>query len=414
MFQIRQNFERPRIADIAGAIGKILSDLSLPLIRPGSRIAITAGSRGIADIVETLRAVVGFFRSRGGLPFIVPAMGSHGGATSEGQVDVLSHLGITETSVGAQIRSSMEVVQIGEIFDGIPVYLDRIAPTADHIVIVNRIKPHTKFKGPIESGLVKMMAIGLGKRSGAELYHRAALQYTFPRVLQEAGHSVMEHSPILCGIGIVENAYDETASIMAATPQNLEEEEESWLERAKELMPRLPFNQIDLLIVDEIGKEISGVGMDPNITGRNREQLGVFPHPVSIRYVFVRDLTRGANGNATGIGLADLTTCRLVEKIDLNETCTNCATSLSFEKAAIPLFFRTDREAVSVALSSLGLVKPRDARIVRIRNTLAVSRLLVSQAFQAEFKGREDISIVQGPTSLSFGADGNLDPLSQD
>jgi len=246
--------------------------------------------------------------------------------------------------MGVPLLASMEAVEIGKTEDGVPVYIDRYASEADHIMVVNRVKPHTKFKAPIESGLMKMMAIGMGKQSGAEYYHKAAVQFTFPKIIVDAGREVMKRAPILCGLGIVENGYDETARIKALKPEELEEEEKKLLVLSKQMMPRLPFNEIDLLVVDEMGKEISGVGIDPNITGRNRDMLGVFPHPTNVRRLFVRDLTADSNGNAVGIGLADITTRRLVEKIDPKPTYMNCITGLSIEKAAIPFISIRTRE----------------------------------------------------------------------
>ncbi|MBW2059774.1 MAG: DUF362 domain-containing protein, partial [Deltaproteobacteria bacterium] len=311
VYRIRQTFDRTAVKDIRGTVRTELARLSLDEVRSGHRVAVTAGSRGVAHMAEIIGAIVEHVKYLGAVPFIFPAMGSHGGATAEGQAALLAHYGITEESVGAPVVSSMEVTEIGKTGDGVPVFVDSHALEADHIVVVNRIKCHTKFKGPVESGLMKMMAIGMGKQRGADLYHRAAIHYTFPKIIIDAARIVMEKAPVLCGVAIVENGYGETARIEALRPEQIEMREKELLALAKKMMPRLPFETIDLLIVDEMGKDISGVGIDPNVTGRNRDLLRVFPHPVQVKRLFVRDLTDRSEGNATGIGLADLTTRRL-------------------------------------------------------------------------------------------------------
>ncbi|MFH1758020.1 MAG: lactate racemase domain-containing protein, partial [Pseudomonadota bacterium] len=324
VYRIRQKFDRTVVQDIPGTVQAELKKLSLEgRVKPGQRIALTAGSRGVANIAVILKAAVAYLKSLGAKPFIFPAMGSHGGATAEGQKDLLAHYNVTEAFTGAPVLSSMEVVEISKTEDGIPVFIDKNASQADWIIVANRIKPHTKFKAPIESGLMKIMAIGMGKQKGAEYYHKAAIQYTFPKIIVDAGREVLKKAPVLCGLAMVENGYDETAKIVALKPEELETKERELLETAKQMMPRLPFNDIDLLIVDEMGKDISGTGIDPNVTGRNRDLIGVFPHPTDVKRLFVRDLTPNSNGNATGIGLADLTTKRLVDKINYQATYMN-------------------------------------------------------------------------------------------
>lgn len=412
MYRIRQSFDKTAVPDIPGTVKAELRRLGLERkVKPGQRVAIAAGSRGVANIAVILKAVVEHMKSIGAKPFIFPAMGSHGGAKAEGQVDLLAHYHVTEAFTGAPILSSMEVVEISKTEDGVPVFIDRNASQADWIIVVNRIKPHTKFKAPIESGLMKMMAIGMGKQKGAEYYHKAALQFTFPKIIVDAGREVLKKAPVLCGLGIVENGYDETAKIMALRPEEIEEKEKELLALAKKMMPSLPFNEIDLLIIDEMGKNISGTGMDPNITGRNRDLLGVFPHPVNAKRVFVRDLTADSNGNATGIGLADLTTKRLVEKINFAATYMNCITGISLEKAAIPMHFETDREAIQVGLGSIGLIPPEKAKIVRIKNTLQIDELEVSAAYEEEMRRKPGLEILEGPKPMVFDAQGNLPPL---
>ncbi|MEX1327612.1 MAG: DUF362 domain-containing protein [Desulfobacterales bacterium] len=408
MYRIRQKFDDTRVDDIRETVKAELGGLSWSAIRPGDRVAITAGSRGIADIAQILGAIVDFFKSLEAEPFLFPAMGSHGGATAEGQVAMLAQLGVTEASVKAPIVSSMETAEIGLTGDNIPVFMDKNALAADHIVVVNRIKSHTKFKAPIESGLMKMMAIGMGKLNGAQLYHKAAVPYSFFKIITDAARMVLTKTPIICAVGILENAYGQTAKISALKAAEIESQEQDLLHLSKKMMAKLPFNEIDLLIVDEMGKDISGVGIDPNITGRNRDILGVFPHPVQVKRLFVRDLTDGSKGNATGIGLADITTQRLVDKIDYAATYKNCITGLSPEKAAVPMHFGNDRDAIEVALGCVGLVSAARSKIVRIKNTLRLDLLEVSEAYAEMLQKRPDLEIVAGPNCMEFSSEHNL------
>ncbi len=412
MIRLRQTFDRTTVADIPGTVRAELKRLALEQrIRPGQRIALTGGSRGVANIALILKTVVDHVKSLGARPFIFPAMGSHGGATAEGQTAMLAHYQVTEAFTGAPVLSSMDTVEISRTRDGVPVFIDRNACEADGIIVINRIKPHTKFKAPIESGLMKMMAIGMGKQKGAEHYHKAAIQYTFPKIIIAAGREVLKKASILCGLGLVENGYDQTAVIAALLPEELEEREKELLVLAKKMMPRLPFDDIVLLIIDEMGKDISGMGIDPNITGRNRDVLGVFPHSVNARRLFVRDLTPSSGGNATGIGVADMTTKRLVDKIDRLSTYMNCITGISLEKAAIPMHFDTDRECIRVALGSVGLIPAEKSRIIRIKNTLQLDELEVSEIYRDEILKRSDLEILEGPRPMSFDSGDNLFPL---
>jgi hypothetical protein len=408
MYHIRQRFDDSRVKDIRETVRAELGGLSWSAVQPGQRVAITAGSRGIADIVEILGTIVEFLKSLDADSFLFPAMGSHGGATAAGQVAMLEQLGVTEASVKAPIISSMETEEIGFTEDRVPVFMDKNALAADHIVVVNRIKSHTKFKAPIESGLMKMMAIGMGKLKGAELYHKAAVQYTFFKIITDAARVVMTKAPVICAVGILENAYGETAKIKALKTAEIESKEKDLLLLSKKMMAKLPFNEIDLLIIDEMGKDISGVGIDPNITGRNRDLLGVFPHPVEVKRLFVRDLTDRTKGNAAGIGLADVTTKRLVDKIDYDATYKNCITGISLEKAAVPMYFKNDREAIEVALGSIGLIPAEKSKIVRIKNTLRLDTAEVSEVYAETFQRRPDLEIISGPNAMVFNDKNNL------
>jgi len=411
MYRIRQKFDDTRIEKIGETVKTELAKLSLHSIQPGQRVAIAAGSRGVANLADVLKAIVEFVKSFDANPFVFPAMGSHGGATAEGQLAVLEKLGVTESYLKAPIISAMDVAEIARTADDVPVFVDKNALAADHIVVVNRVKSHTKFKAPIESGLMKMMAIGMGKLKGAGLYHKAAIQYTFPRIIVDAARLVIEKTPILCGIGLVENGYGQTAVIAAMKPQDIECREKELLVQSKKMMAKLPFNAIDLLIVDEMGKDISGIGIDPNVTGRNRDLLGNFPHPAEVKRLFVRDLTDKSKGNAIGIGLADLTTRRLVDKIDTTATYQNAITGISIEKAAVPMHFDTDREAIEVALGSTGLILPEKSRIVRIQNTNRLEMVEVSEAYAQELDQRAELQVIDGPAPMMFDAANNLVPL---
>jgi len=408
MYRICQRFDDTRVKDIRATVRAELGRLAWSAIQPGQRVAITAGSRGIADIAEVLAAIVEFLKSLDADPFLFPAMGSHGGATAAGQVAVLEQLGVTEASVKAPIVSSMETAEIGLTEDRVPVFMDKNALAADHIVVVNRIKSHTKFKAPIESGLMKMMAIGMGKLKGAELYHKAAVQHTFFKIITDAARLVLTEAPVICAVGILENAYGQTAKIKALKTAEIESKEKDLLLLSKKMMAKLPFNEIDLLIIDEMGKDISGVGIDPNITGRNRDLLGVFPHPAEVKRLFVRDLTDRSKGNATGIGLADITTQKLVDKIDYAATYKNCITGISLEKAAVPMHFGNDRGAIEVALGCIGAIPAAKSKIVRIKNTLRLDSAEVSEAYAAMIQQKPDLEILSGPDAMEFNGDNNL------
>jgi hypothetical protein len=412
-FRLRQQFERPRVPDVAAAVRDTLERLNLGrVIRPGQTVALTAGSRGIANIPAVLRAVVRSLRDLGARPFLVPAMGSHGGGTAEGQRLVLESYGITEAFVGAPIRASMEVVPLETTAEGFPVVLDRQAAEADHVGVVARVKPHTSYHGAIESGLFKMMMIGLGKHAGALAYHRILLDYPWDQVIRSVGRTVLARAPIAFGLALVENAYDETAVVEGVRPEEFETRETELLTLARRWLPRLPVREADLLIVDEIGKDISGSGMDTNVVGRKRAFRAQPPaDQPAMRFIFVRDLSAHTHGNASCIGFADFTTNRLVRAMDYQATVINCLTAGYPEGASLPVHFETDREAVTAALQILGTREPRDAHVLRIRNTLAVAEVEVSEPALAAATASGESTVVRGPYELAFTAEGNLAPL---
>jgi hypothetical protein len=410
IFRLRQRFPRERVDDIPGHVARALAGLELEgRLRPGQRVAITAGSRGIANIPQILRAAADYFRSRGCEPFLVPAMGSHGGGTAEGQRGVLESYGITETTCGCPIRASMETVIVCQAEAGFPVHFDRLAFEADHVLVCGRIKPHTLYEGPIESGLLKMMLIGLGKHEGAKTYHLAFQDHSFDSVVRQVSREVLARCPIVGGLAILENAYDETARIVAVEPALMEERETELLRLARQWMPRLPFSHIDVLLIDEIGKDISGAGMDTNVVGRKRHEnhaaADEFP---KIKRIIARGLTPTSHGNAIGIGIADLCLTRLTQQINRPATWINAITSGHFGAAKIPPDFATDREAIDVALATVGLFPREQARLVWIRNTLDLGEVECSEAYLDEVQRRDDLEPVTSLRALPFDAAGRL------
>jgi hypothetical protein len=405
MLRLRQTFARPRVTDIPGSVARSLQAAGLPIKR-GDTVAVGAGSRGIANVDVIVGATVRWLRDLGARPFVFPAMGSHGGGTAEGQLSVLEHYGITEATMGCPVRATMDVTQVGEAL-GLPVWLDRYAAEADWIGLVNRIKPHTDFKGSIESGLFKMMTIGLGKWKGAVQYHRANVSHGYETVITAVGREMLTKARIGFGVGIVENGYDETAQVEAFGARELEAGERRLLKSAREWMARLPFSPIDVLIVEQIGKNISGSGMDTNVIGRPTNPFEPFPADPKILWIIALDITEESYGNATGLGNADFTTRRLVDKIDMKATLINCITACAPWGARIPATYETDREAIETALDCIGLTPPERARVVRIKNTLVLGELEVSEAFAAEVARRSDLTIL-GEAPLRFDATGRL------
>jgi hypothetical protein len=386
-----QLFNQPEIEDIQAEIKSKLAKKQLKnRVKPGQRIAVTAGSRGIANIPLILKTIVFELQALGAKPFVVPAMGSHGGATPEGQIEVLHSLGITEEIVGAPFEASQEVEVIGMLHDGVEVYLSRVALNADGIFVVGRIKPHTDFKGEIESGLLKMLAIGLGNQKGAEMIHWHRYD-GYHRILPEAGKLITEKTNIVMGLALLENAHHKTAEIHALYPEEFYEQEKVLLEKAKSLLPRLPFKEIDALVVGEIGKNISGVGMDTNVTGRFWMPNESDPRAPDIKKIAVLDITESTHGNAIGIGLADVTTRKAFEKIDYHQTYVNCLTQGSGETGKIPPFLANDKDAIATAIRICGPVDPRDARVIRIKNTQEIEELYISEALVRELQNDSEL-----------------------
>ena len=406
MVKIRQTFPAPEVQDVPATLRQMLEQsCQLDRVRPGMRIAIAVGSRGVNQLPALVGTTVVELKKRGAEPFVVPAMGSHGGATAAGQAEVLAHLGITQETVGCPIVSSMEVVEISRLANGLPVYVDKHAYEADGIVLVNRIKPHTAFRGPNESGLAKMIAIGLGKQKGAETCHAYGFKHMAEHVPAMAREAIAK-APILFGIGTVENAYDRVAKIVVTGAADLIETDRQLLVEAKAAMPRICFSPIDVLVIDEIGKDISGDGMDPNITGRYPT-----PYPTGgpeVAKMVVLDLTEKANGNANGVGTADFTTRRLVDKADLQAMYANGLTSTVVGPTAIPTTLDCDRDAIRAAVKTSNALDLSQVRLVRIKNTLQLNEIMISTALLPEAQALTNVTILSEPFMMQFDEQGNL------
>lgn len=409
MVRIEQHFSTTSIKNIPetvrSEIRKIKAD---EFIGPDDSVAITAGSRGIANMAAILAEVIGEMKKIGTNPFIVPAMGSHGNATAEGQKQILEHYGITQASMGAPIKSSMQTVPIGTTSDGVPVQMDKHTFEADHIIVINRVKPHTDFKADIESGLMKMMAIGLGNQKAADHYHRVFIRLGHFRVITSVAREIMRQCPIAFGLAVVENQRDETEIIQAIPPNKIEATEHELLVKAKASLPYIPFDPIDILIVDQMGKDISGTGMDQNVIGRAAVPYHRVPAKPKITRILVRDLSVGSKGNAIGIGNADFVTKRLVDKIDHQATYMNAITSSCPEIVRIPPHLKSDQEVLNAAFQTIEDIQPQNVRIVHIRDTLHLEKMYISDAILSEAKQMQNISIIGSAQQMSFDQKGNL------
>ncbi|WP_254274652.1 DUF362 domain-containing protein [Haloarcula marina] len=390
--------------EIAAEAGQALLSLPLDDVPENGEIALGVGSRGIANIADIVSGVVHQADQRGYHPFVFPAMGSHGGATAEGQREMLNELGITEATIGCEIRSSMDVVEVSRTTDrNVPVVADRNAVNADAIVPINRIKPHTDFDGSVESGLSKMLVIGMGKQRGAKIAHDWAVDWSLRDMIPAITEQLIENLPILGGVAILEDQHDETASIEGITPSNFLERERELLKTSYDIMPKLPFDNIDLLILDYQGKEISGQGMDTNVIGRRPFAIQE-PEPVSpdIKRIYTRRLTETTHGNAMGMGSADFIHKDLLNEIEMEPTLINALTASTPRGVRIPPVVQTDRAGLTAALSTIGIVDPESVRVLRATDTMHLSRLYASKALIDESRNREDLKIIKEPKPLSF------------
>ncbi|NOU85021.1 DUF2088 domain-containing protein [Paenibacillus sp. LMG 31460] len=406
MVKIRQKFDRTILENPElELVNKLASSGVMESIHPGQQVAVAVGSRGIANIAGFTKTTIDAIKDRGAFPFIVPCMGSHGGATAEGQTEVLLHFGITEASMGAPIRSSMEVVKIDQLPNGLPVYVDRIASEADAIVVINRVKPHTAFRGRIESGIMKMIAIGLGKQKGAEACHQLGFKYMAENVPAMA-NLMIEKLPIVFGVALVENAYDETCQVEVLPAAEIEAREEQLLIEAKSRLPKILFDEIDVLVIDYIGKNISGDGMDPNVTGR-------YPTPYAhggpdVAKMVVLDLTPETKGNANGVGTADFTTQRLVDKTNLEFTYANGLTSTVCAPTKIATTLENDIYAIKAAVKTCNILDYTTCKLVRIQDTLHLGEIEISMNLLDAARQHPDIEILSEPYELSFDTEGNI------
>ncbi|GAA4616412.1 lactate racemase domain-containing protein [Saccharopolyspora hordei] len=409
MIPVEQRFASTVVEDLEGTIRSQVAEHDRTHPVSGKRIAITAGSRGIAQLDRIVATLVDALAGCGAKPFVVPAMGSHGGGTAAGQRKVLAEYGVTEERIGAPIVSSMETVVVTELPDGTPVHIDAEAAQADGIVVLGRVKPHTDFRGTHESGLAKMIAIGLGKHRGATTLHAHGFE-NFHSLIPAVAEAALRVVPVEFGMAVVENAYEQVARLELVPTDVLLEREAELLVEAKRLMPKLLVSDIDVLVVDEIGKDISGAGMDPNITGRapvNSEHFRTVP----IKRVVVLGLTEHTGGNACGLGMADVTTQRCLDQIDFGSFYTNSLTSGVPDGARIPMALANDRDAIVAALHMSRGPHDRPAKVVRIRNTLTMPRIEVSEAYAQEVADHPDLTALGEPRDWEFDADGRLEPL---
>lgn len=408
MFKVKQIFPRPKIEreEIPQVINELLSEEKFAnKIKPGMRIAITAGSRGIANVALTTKCIADFVKSQGANPFIVPAMGSHGGATAEGQKSILYGYGITEEYVGCPIISSMEVKKIGINDEGMDVFIDKNAAEADGIIIGCRIKPHTAFRGPYESGIMKMLAIGLGKQHGAEVCHEAGFK-NMAKYVPMFGRAIIKNAPILFAVPTIENAFDETCKIIAVNAEEIEEKEPPLLQEAFANMPKILVDECDVLVVDQIGKNFSGDGMDPNITG-------TFCTPyatggIKAQRVCVLDLSPETHGNGIGLGYASATTKRVFDQLDLSSMYPNAITCTVLGGVRIPIIMESDKEAIQVCVKTCNEIDKKHPRIVRIPNSLHIEHIMLSEVYYQEVKDNPNLVVESEPEYLPFDGNGDL------
>jgi hypothetical protein len=395
-------------AEAAGRLDALLAGLDCR----GQRIAVGAGSRGIDRIAEVVGAVVATLKARGARPFIVPAMGSHGGGNAEGQVELLDSFGISEATMGAPLRPSMEVVEIGRTPLGEPVFTAREALEADGVVLINRVKPHTDFESVrVGSGLVKMTAIGLGKVEGAAAAHRAARRHGYEESITAAARVVRARLKLLAGVALLEDAHHRLARVEVVPAAEIEAREPALLAQARSWMPSLPFPEVDILILDEIGKNISGAGMDTNVVGRGVDGMPFKSARSRAKNIYVRGLTPESHGNAVGVGLAEVVRSQIIKDMDSHAMYTNALSAMTPATVRVPMHFDTDAECLKAVLRVAG-ADAEKARIVRVRNTLAVDRFVASEAYAAEVAERDDLTVVIPPRPWTLDAQGNFDPAS--
>ena len=406
--KIKQHFRNDSLADVRGDLSKELTKLG-PLLKPGARIAVAVGSRGIKNLVLIVKEVLEFIKENKAYPFIIPAMGSHGDATAEGQEGILAGYGISENTMGVPVRSSMDVIELAQGDCPNPVFMDKNAYESDGVILINRIKPHTDYHGKYESGLVKMAVIGLGKERQASAIHSYGV-YGLSQLVFSTAKQIFSTGKILGGIALVENAYDDTIVLNVLKTDEFFEQEPVLLDVAQKNMPSFPVNDIDLLIIDQMGKDISGVGIDTNIIGRLKIGGQAEPEKPNIKAIIVLDLTDHSHGNAIGIGLSDVITKKLYDKIDFSATYSNAVTSSFLERAKIPIVAHNDKEAFDIGLRSCGYLKKGEEKIIRIKDTLHLDEIYVSEPILNLIHGSAGIEIIKENIAL-FKEDNEFTPF---
>ncbi len=410
---IRQRFVMSEISDVSKTVRASLNAFPSPDFSgdgggsPGKTVAVAVGSRRINNLNIVVDQCLRFLEQKGFKPFIVPAMGSHGGGTADGQKAVLAEYGITEDSMKVPILADMATRQMGTCASGLKIFISESVLAADHLVLINRIKPHTKFKADIESGLCKMMSIGLGKVEGASRFHQYAVDNGFG-IIEDAARVLLKKLNILFGLALIEDGYGKLAIIEPVPPDHLIAREKILLGKAKDMMGGIPFDSLDILIVDHFGKDISGIGMDSNVTGRHRDIVGDVKIAPNVKRIFVRDLSPGSDGNANGIGLADFTTRRLVARMDMEKTYVNAVAAISPEKAAIPIHFDTDRQCLEACARTTGVSEYKNLRVVRIRDTSSLGHIQISRPLEQEMTGNARLSRISDWQALAFTAGDDL------
>ncbi len=408
LYLAKQTFPRPRVEDIKSTVYQELEKLGIKKRLPkGAKVAITAGSRGINRIVEMTRLTVQYLKENGFEPRLIAAMGSHGGGTAEGQQEILTSLGLTPEAVGAPVLTGAETVEVGKTPQGLIAYINRLVLDVQGVIVLNRIKVHTALVGDMQSGLTKMCVVGLGGPSGAQQFHSLGIR-ELPACLREIGTILIEKTPILGGLAIIENGFEETAHIIGVEARKFIEEEPKLLAMANQLMPLLPADKLDILVIEEMGKDYSGTCIDTNVVGRFRVKGEPEPETPFIKRIVLLDISEGSHGNANGIGLADLVTDKLVGKIDLKAMYLNVLTTGFVQRCFIPLHFPSEKETIEMAIASLGRIAPEDLRLMIISTTLHLDKVYVSEALVAELKAKPGVQVADEAVALEFDADRNM------
>ena len=409
MVRVRQKFEADKIDDVRAHMLQEMDKLSIDKAAlKGKSIAITVGSRGIPSLPILVRAMGDKLKEWGAEPFVIPAMGSHGGGTAEGQLEVINSYGVTEEAINMPIKASMEVVKVGEMEDAAhtPIYCDKYAAEADGILLFNKVKPHTDFKGEHESGLAKMIAIGIAKHTGCSWFHKQGFD-TFAERVPMVAREFLAKMNVICGIGVVQNAYDEISEIMAFEKENIMEGDHKMLQIARRRLPKFKFDNIDVLIIDRIGKNISGAGADPNVTGR--ASMPGFEDELHCKKLFIRGLTPETHHNACGLGFADITTRRCLSEVDWASTWINVSTNTMINIGKIPVYQNTDFEALRLAIRTCTKIDYSKARVAHIHDTLSMTEFEISTSLIDDIKDRDDVEILSEPYDIKFGEDGYME-----